>query len=50
MDALDPIPDDLRGVIFLVSANLDPSERATEAEGLSNRKLKSVIERLKNVW
>ena len=47
MDAIDVIPDELRGVIFLVNANLDPSERATVVAGLPGWTIESVIEKLK---
>eukprot|EP00959_Pyramimonas_sp_CCMP1952_P142803 2989489-Pyramimonas_sp.AAC.1 len=50
MDAMDLIPEELRGIIFFVNANLDPSERATVVAGLHDWKIESVIDRLKYVW
>eukprot|EP00959_Pyramimonas_sp_CCMP1952_P443188 9278788-Pyramimonas_sp.AAC.1 len=50
LEDLDLIPDELRGIIFLVNANLDPSERATVVAGLHDWKIELVIEKLKYVW
>eukprot|EP00959_Pyramimonas_sp_CCMP1952_P184576 3859451-Pyramimonas_sp.AAC.1 len=47
---MDLIPYELRGIIFLVNANLDPSERATVVAGLHDWKIESVIEKVKYVW
>ncbi|CAK0845981.1 unnamed protein product, partial [Prorocentrum cordatum] len=50
LEDLNLVPDELRGIIFLVNANLDPSERATVVAGLHDWKIELVIEKLKYVW
>ncbi|CAK0824284.1 unnamed protein product, partial [Prorocentrum cordatum] len=50
LEDLDLIPDELRGIIGLVNANLDPSERARAAAGLHDWNIESVIEKLKYAW
>eukprot|EP00959_Pyramimonas_sp_CCMP1952_P416862 8733557-Pyramimonas_sp.AAC.2 len=50
MDVMDLVPDGLRGIIFLVSASLEPSERTTVVAGLHDWKIETLIDKLKSVW
>ncbi|CAK0825958.1 unnamed protein product, partial [Prorocentrum cordatum] len=50
MDVMDLIPDELRGIIFLVNANLDPSERATMVAALDDWKSDTAIDKVKYAW